>query len=152
VTSRVGAAHVAVRLRTAWADLPRWARWVLAVYLVGFADGTADHVRWMTHGGIHAYAPSYPQVAIQVFFVSLVVLDPLVIALVAFVRREGVWLAAAVMVLDVAANWTGNWARIRQDWESNVPWLITLFGVFVLATAPPLLRVMKSSHGFGLHR
>jgi hypothetical protein len=143
--SRVCAARVAVRLRTAWADVPRWARWVLAVYLIGFAEGTADHVRWMTHGGIHAYAPSYPQIAIQVFFVSLVVLDPLVVALVAFVRREGIWLAAAVMGLDVAANWTGNWARIRHNWEPNVPWLITLFGVFVLATALPLLRVMNGS-------
>ena len=119
---------------------------MLAVYLIGFADGTADHVRWMTRGGIHAYAPSYPQIAIQVFFVSLVVLDPLVVVLVAFVRREGIWLAAAVMALDIAANWTGNWARIRHDRVSNVPWLITLFGVFVLVTAMPLLRVMKGSH------
>ena len=60
------------------------------MYLIGFADGTADHVHWMTRGGIHAYAPSYPQIAIQVFFVSLVVLDPLVVVLVAFVRREGI--------------------------------------------------------------
>jgi hypothetical protein len=81
---------VAVRLRRAWADSPRWARWVLAVYLIRFADGTADHVRWMTRGEIHAYAPFYPQIPIQVLFVSLVVLDPLVVALVAFVRREGV--------------------------------------------------------------
>jgi hypothetical protein len=116
------------------------------VYLIGFADGTADHVRWMTHGGIHAYAPSYPQIAIQVFFVSLLVLDPLVVALVAFVRREGIWLAAAVMALDIAANWIGNWIRIRHDRVSDVPWLITLFGVFVLVTALPLLRVMKGSH------
>ena len=100
----------------------------------------------MTHGGIHAYAPSYPQIAIQVFFVSLLVLDPLVVALVAFVRWEGIWLAAAVMALDIAANWIGNWIRIRHDRVSDVPWLITLFGVFVLVTALPLLRVMKGSH------
>jgi len=81
-----------------------------------------------------------------VFFVSLVVLDPLVAALVAFVRREGIWLAAAVIALDAAANWTGNWARIRDDWLPDVSWLITLFGVFVLVTALPLLRVMKGSH------
>lgn len=100
----------------------------------------------MTHGGIHAYAPSYPQLAIQAFFVSLVVLDPLVVALVAFVRREGIWLAAAVMALDAPANWIGNWARIRHHWVPNVPWLITLFSVFVLVTALPLLRVTKGGH------
>jgi hypothetical protein len=90
--------------------------------------------------------PGMLQIAIQVFFVSLVVLDPLVVALVSFVRREGVWLAAAVMALDIAANWIGNWARIRHDWVSSVPWLITLFGVFVLVTALPLLRVMKGPY------
>jgi hypothetical protein len=139
---------VAVRLRRAWADLPRWARWVLAVYLIGFVDGTADHVHWMTHGGIHAYARSYPPIAIQVFFVSLVVLDPLVVVLVAFVRREGIRLAAAVMALDVAANWIGNWTRIRHAWVPNVPWLISLFSVFVLVTALPLLRIMKAGIPF----
>jgi hypothetical protein len=135
---------VAGRLRRAWADLPGWALWVLAVYLIGFAEGAADHVRWMTHGGIHAYAQSYPQIAIQVLFVSLVVLDPLVIVLVAFVRREGIWLAAVVMALDIAANWIGNWTSIRRDWVTNVPWLITLFGALVLVTVLPLHRVVRS--------
>jgi hypothetical protein len=50
------------------------------------------------------------------------------------------------MALDVAANWFGNWTRIRHDWLPSVPWLITLFGVFVLVTALPLTRVMKDSH------
>lgn len=116
------------------------------VYLAGFAEGTGDHVLWMTHGGIHAYAASYPQSAIQVLFVSLVVLDPLVAVLVLFVRREGIWLAAAVMALDVAANWIGNWAHIRREWVPNVPWVITAYGMFVLATALPLLRVRKVPH------
>jgi hypothetical protein len=70
---------------------PMGARAVLA----GFAEGTGDHVRWMAHGGIHAYASSYPQVPYQVFFVSLIVLDPLVVVLAAVVRREAVWLACA---------------------------------------------------------
>ena len=87
---------MAARLRRAWAGLPGWARWVLAVYLIGFAQGTGAHVLDLLRGGIHAYS-SLPQAWIQVFFVSLVVLDP----------------------------------------------PITLFGVFVLVTALPLLRVMK---------
>jgi hypothetical protein len=107
--------------------------------MIGFAGGTADHMRWMTRGGIHAYASSYPQVPIQVFFVILVVADPLVAVLLGLVRREGIWLACAVMALDIVANWVGNWSRIRHDPGPNVPWLITLFGAFVLACAPPLL-------------
>lgn len=99
----------------------------------------------MAHGGVHAYASSYPQVPYQAFFVSLIVLDPLVIALATVVRREAVWLACAVMAADIAANWAGNWRRIMDypaHLAGNVPWLITLFGMFVFATALPLARAM----------
>ena len=137
---------MAARLRRAWARLPGWARWVLAVYLIGFAQGTGAHIRDLTRGGIHAYS-SLPQTWIQVFFVSLVVLDPLVVVLVAFVRREGIWLAAGVMVLDIVANWIGNWPSLQEDPAGLLRPVgllpITLFGVFVLVTALPLLRVMK---------
>jgi hypothetical protein len=127
--------------------LPTWAKWTLAAYLAGFAEGFGDHVRWMSDGGIHAYAHSYPQVPIQVFFVALAVLDPLVVALVGFVRREGVRLAVAVMAVDIAANWIGNWARIVNNparLAVTAPWVISLFGLFVFATARPLLRAMQA--------
>jgi len=81
---------------------------VLATYLIGFTEGTVAHISDLARSGIHAYA-SFPQVPSRIFLISLVVLDPLIVVLVAFVRREGVWLAAGVMVLDIAANWSGNW-------------------------------------------
>ena len=81
------------------------------------------------------------------FFVSLVVLDPLVVVLAAFVRRAGIWLAAGVMVLDVAANWIANWPSLQADPARLLHPVgllpITVFGVFVLATTRPLLRVVK---------
>jgi hypothetical protein len=100
------------------------------VYLIGFAQGTGAHVRDLVRGGIHAYS-LLPQV------------------LIAFVRREGIWLAAGVMVIDVAANWTGNWPSVHEDPARLLRPVgllpITLFGVFVLVTALPLLRVMPGS-------
>jgi hypothetical protein len=63
------------RLRRAWAALPWWARWVLAVYLIGFADGTAAHARNLARAGFDAYS-GFPQVPLRVFFISLVFLDP----------------------------------------------------------------------------
>ena len=65
-------------------------------------------------GGVHACS-WLPQAWIQVFFVSLVVLDPLVVVLAAFVRWEGIRLAAGVMVLDVAAYWIGDWPSLDED-------------------------------------
>jgi hypothetical protein len=133
-------------LPTAWAGLPAWARWVLAVYVVGFTDGTAAHVRDLARAGFHAYA-GFPYAGLRVFFFCLVVLDPLVAVLCAFVRPAGSWLAAVVMVLDVAANTAGNWSRVRNDpvWLVSPAGLLILivFGVFVLATAPAMLRATR---------
>jgi hypothetical protein len=138
---------VVAHLRKEWTGLPQWARWVLAAYLIGFADGTAAHVRALALGGIHAYS-AFSQVPVQVFFVCLVVLDPLVVVLAGFVLRAGIWLAAAVMTLDMAANWIGNWpwphagAARLQHAEGGLL-LITSFGLFVLLSARPMLRVMR---------
>lgn len=127
------------RLRRAWAALPWWAGCVLAVYLIGFADGTAAHARDLARAGFGAYS-GFPQVPLRVFFTSLVLLDPLVVVLAALVLPAGIWLAAVVMVLDVAANAAGNWSRIQHDpaWPFTQAGLllIIVFGAFVLATAP----------------
>ncbi|MDF3143962.1 MULTISPECIES: hypothetical protein [unclassified Streptomyces] len=132
-------------LRERWGAQPLWARWVLAVYLIGFTEGTGSHIADLVRGGIHAYA-SFPQVSLQVFFVSLVILDPLVAVLVGLVRREGIWLASAVMVLDVSANWWGNRHWLRDD-PVRLLWLlpITVFGLFVVALAIPLYRAVAGA-------
>ena len=139
---------VARYLRSAWAALPGWARWVLAVYLAGFADGTAAHARDLARAGFHAYS-GFPQVPLRVFFISLVLLDPLVVVLAALVLPAGIWLAAVVIVLDVAANTAGNWSRIQRDpaWPFTPAGLllIIVFGAFVLATAPAMLRATRAT-------
>lgn len=126
--------HAWTALRRRWGMLPRWARCVLAIYMIGFTEGTGDHIHWMAHGGIHAYA-GFRYVPIQMFLVSLIVLDPLVVVLAAFVRRAAVYLAVVVMALDIPANWIANWP--------HVGWEIIVDGVFVFATAVPLLRAMR---------
>ncbi|MFY9888755.1 MAG: hypothetical protein WAK71_10640 [Streptosporangiaceae bacterium] len=144
---RAGTAVRRAGVRARWAALPGWARWVLGLYMIGFADGTGDHVRWMLHGGIHAYAAAYPAVVIQVLFVGLVVADPLTVVLAGLVRPAAVRLAAVIMMLDMLANWYGNWPRItggRGRLLDTAPWLITAFGLFVLATAPALLHAIRS--------
>ena len=103
---------IARYLRSAWAALPRWARWMLAVYLAGFADGTAAHARDLARAGFHAYS-GFPQVPLRVFFISLVLLDPLVVVLIALVLPAGIWLGSIVMVLDV----TRRAASAALSWE-----------------------------------
>ncbi|MBZ6192579.1 hypothetical protein ACFY1G_18220 [Streptomyces olivaceus] len=124
------------------------------LYLIGFAEGACAHVSDLVQDGIHAYA-AFPHVFIRVFFVSLVVLDPLVVMLVGLVRRSGVWWGSAVMTLDVAANWISNWASVKGDPMQLLQPVgltaITLFGLFVLVSCLPLLRVMKNADGPASH-
>ena len=69
--------------------------------------------------------------------------------LAALVLPAGIWLAAVVMVLDVAANTAGNWSRIQRDpaWPFTPDGLllIIVFGAFVLATAPAMLRATRAT-------
>jgi hypothetical protein len=137
---------VVADVRARWGALPQWARWVLALYLVGFAEGTGDHVLWMSHGGIHAYASSFPPVPVQAFLVGLVVLDPLAVLLAGLARRAGIWLAVGIMAIDMPVNWYWNWSRITGEPGRllvTAPWSITIFGLFVFATVPALLRVTR---------
>jgi hypothetical protein len=131
-----------------WGAQPVWVRCALVVYVVGFAVGTCAHVVDLVRGGFGVYA-SFGPVVLQVFFISLVVLDPIVVVLVALARPSGVWLGLVVMAMDVPANVLVNWPMLRQDW-----WLLvrpggllflTLFGVFVLVSVVPLSRCLSAS-------
>ncbi|MFF3510812.1 hypothetical protein [Streptomyces sp. NPDC002573] len=113
------------------------------VYLAGFGEGTCAHISDLVRGGIHAYA-AFPHASIRAYFVSLVVLDPLVVVLVGLVRRSGIWLGSVVITLDVAANWISNWPSVKADPVRLLQPVgltpITLFGLFVLVSCIPLLR------------
>ncbi|RIJ51361.1 hypothetical protein DZG00_09170 [Clavibacter lycopersici] len=107
-----------------------------ALWIAGFGIGTLSHVLDLAIGGTDVYA-GFPA-ALRAFWVSLTVLDPLVIVLLARRRRAGVALGVAVILTDIAVNWTvlatvggiALWGVVDQ----------TLFAILVLATAPALLR------------
>ena len=116
--------------------LDRGPRVVRALWIAGFAVGTVSHVLDLATAGLDVYA-GHP-LALRAFWVSLTALDPLVIALLARRRPAGVGLGVAVILADIAVNWTviataGGipvWGAVNQ----------TLFAILVLATAPALLR------------
>ncbi|MEY9843391.1 hypothetical protein [Streptacidiphilus sp. MAP5-3] len=129
-----------------WGERPRWARWVSIVYVIGFVEGAGSHLHDVIGGGLHAYQ-GWPM-ASQILFFSLLLLDPLAAVLVAWGRPAGPLLGAAVMVADLTANYQGNWEELMSeplDYLGVTGLLpITLFGLFVLATAVPLRRAFRS--------
>jgi hypothetical protein len=79
---------------------------------------------------------------------ALVLLDLVVFALVLLVRPAGIWLAAAVMVADMAANWFVHWSATPEYRSRFLPAVgllpITLFGLFVLISFIPLRRSLSA--------
>ncbi|WP_432095283.1 hypothetical protein [Streptomyces sp. bgisy100] len=137
-----------IELRERWGRQPLWVRWALTAYLIGFLEGFCAHVFDLARGGIHAYT-AFEWIPLQIFFVSLVVLDPLVGVLVGLVRREGIWLAGSVMGMDVCANWMGNWQWLRDDpaglLRPDGLLFINLFGLFVAAFSLPLHHAISGT-------
>jgi hypothetical protein len=106
------------------------------VCMVGFLVGTTTHTADLIVGGVNAYS-DFP-LGVRLFWVSLAVLDPATAALIMFRRRPGIVLGIAVIVADIAVNWTvfalvGGLSLFGVISQS-------LFAVLILATARPLWR------------
>ncbi len=113
---------------------------VLAVWVAGFSIGTITHLtELLTQGfGVYGNVP----VGVRVFWVSLTIIDPLVVMLLLLRLRAGIGLGVAVMVADVAVNWT---VALTVPGATG-PGLITqpLFLLFILITAPLLWRSFRN--------
>lgn len=112
----------------------RALRIVRLLWVLGYLVGTTTHVVDLVLGGTEVYA-GFPT-AVRLFWVSLTVVDPLVIVLLLLRRRAGVVLGVVVIVVDVAVNGT-----VLATTEGLSPGGIvnqSLFAVFVLVTARPL--------------
>lgn len=109
---------------------------VRLLWVAGFLVGTATHALDLVAGGAQVYA-GYPA-AVRVFWVTLTVLDPLVVVLLLLRRPAGVVLGATVVAVDLAVNWTVH-ATVGGG-TTRALLTLTAFTVLVLATAMPLRR------------
>jgi hypothetical protein len=120
--------------------LPRSIRIVGLIWIAGFLVGTTTHIADLVLGGSDVYA-GYPD-AVRLFWVSLTVLDPLAVVLIAVRSRAGVVLGVLIMLADVAVNVSvaatvgglGLYGLVNQ----------ALFCAFVLLAARPLWRAFST--------
>jgi hypothetical protein len=106
------------------------------VWVFGFLVGTTTHTADLIVGGVNAYS-DFP-LGVRLFWMSLTILDPATAALIIFRRRSGIVLGIAVIVADIAVNWTvfvmvGGLSIFGVISQS-------LFAVLILVTARPLWR------------
>ena len=77
---------------------------VQAAWVIGFLVGTTTHTADLILGGLDVYS-GFP-VGVRLFWVTLTILDPVTAALIIFRRRSGIVLGGAVIITDIAVNWT----------------------------------------------
>jgi hypothetical protein len=112
-------------------------------WVLGFAIGTTTHILDLVLGGAAAYA-GFPDL-VRLFWVSLTVLDPLVIVLVLLRRRAGIYLGIGVIVVDIVVNWTVLLTLGGISWWGVINQ--TLFAVFLGVSAPYLWRWFRGGKG-----
>jgi hypothetical protein len=106
------------------------------LWVLGFLVGTTTHTADLIVGGVNAYS-DFP-LGVRLFWVALTLLDPATAALIIFRRRSGIVLGIAVIVADIAVNWTvfalvGGLSLFGVISQS-------LFAVLILVTARALWR------------
>ena len=104
------------------------------VWVIGFLVGTTTHAADLIVGGLNTYS-AFP-LGVRLFWVALTILDPVIAALIIFRRRSGILLGGAVILADIAVNWTvfavvGGLSAFGNISQS-------LFAVLIFATARPL--------------
>ncbi|KQP54558.1 hypothetical protein ASF51_14710 [Agreia sp. Leaf283] len=106
------------------------------MWVIGFLVGTTTHTADLIMGGVDAYS-GFP-LGVRLFWVTLTILDPATALLIICRRRSGVVLGNAVIIADIAVNWTvfavvGGLSYFGVISQS-------LFAVLIVVTARPLWR------------
>ncbi len=117
------------------------------IWVVGFLVGTTTHTADLIVGGLNAYS-AFP-LGVRLFWATLTILDPATAALIIFRRRSGIVLGSAVIIADIAVNWTvfamvgglSYFGVINQS----------LFAVLIFFTARPLWIWFGRSSGGDRH-
>lgn len=104
------------------------------LWVIGFLIGTTTHTADLIFGGLDVY-DGFPA-GVRLFWVSLTILDPLTVVLIILRRRSGIVLGSAVIISDIAVNWT-VFATIGGLSVFGVV-SQSLFAALIAATAGPL--------------
>lgn len=104
------------------------------LWVIGFLIGTTTHTADLILGGVDVYGGFPP--GVRLFWVTLTVLDPITAVLIILRRRAGIVLGIAVIVADIAVNWSVFVLLGGLSWFGVINQ--SLFAVLILATARPL--------------
>lgn len=105
---------------------------IISIYIIGFSIGTISHSIDIVLMGFLGY--TFAPFILNVFWTSLVLIDPLTILLLFLKFKPAIWLAAIIMILDISINLIyglySSQYLILLGLTTQIP-----FGIFVFITA-----------------
>jgi len=118
-------------------------RLIFAVYIIGFAYGTRNHIVDICSDGLLGY--TYVPLPINIYWTSLTVLDPLAIILLIFAPFSGMVLSVFIMATDIAVNVSVTLYYYFQYGTFTLDrlHLQIAFGIFVFMTVPITWKRIK---------
>lgn len=117
-----------------------FTRFCYLVYFVGFLTGTTTHTIDNIANGLFGYTNFH--IALNIYWTSLTLLDPLSILLLILAPEAGLVLSAFVMISDLAVNY-GVILHLHQSLNYAVICQL-VFGTFLFATMPHVSKKLKT--------
>lgn len=131
-------------IRPKWNDYSRMVKLVFVIYMLCFLWATKNHILDIWRGGFLPY--TYAPLALNIYWTSLTLLDPLAITLLYYLPYHGMVLAVLIMVSDIAVNLYATYSLWNSDLFSNILLqLQMLFGIFLFLTVPILWKRVAAS-------
>jgi hypothetical protein len=134
------------RMWRRWRGAPRSVQLLVAIEVAALGYGGLVHVVQLATGGWPPYgwAPAW----LAAYFVSLTVFDPLAAWLLWAGRPAGLYLSAAVLATDAAANGYAGYGLSSATTADRVTQaVITALAVTALVMLPRVRRWMRPSTG-----
>ena len=124
---------------------------ILGIYSAGFLVGACTHILGIVqHGFLAHQAP----ILFNLYWDSLTLLDPSTVLLLWTRVKFGVGLAVLIMVTDIGINsyaYISGYLGELIDGMIPLPlFLQSLFGTFVLATSPVVIKRVKNRMIFSI--
>jgi hypothetical protein len=139
-----------MRSLSVWKRRGLWRRTVLCVYAVGFIGATFNHVTDLVeHGWLPCSRLWGVPAGLNLYWTGLTFPDPLALLVLILHVDWGLVAYGLIMVSDVAINWYAQFVYGKQPLEQSYGLTMqTGFLLFLLLTAPLLLRIAGNGNGY----
>jgi len=138
-----------MKLKAVWKSARTADRIIILIYILAFAGACYNHTADLARHGLFPYNSLFgvPQ-ALNIYWTSLTILDPLAILLLFFRPRAGCLLYLLIMLTDVPINIYADMVYWKQPLPESPGLLMQIaFLLFLLLSVGRIMKLSKTETG-----